>query len=143
MSVAVPAWKLTLRGSSGATRARARAGVPVEAGDGRARAEDRLRELARGWRARGTRVLVYGAGMHTRELLDARLLEGVSVVAFADRDPAYAGARLDGRPIVPPREIAKMEPQSVLISSRLFQEEIHAELAARLPAGVELVRLYA
>ena len=78
-------------------------------------------------------VAIYGAGMHTRDLLEEHDLTGVELVAFVDRDPGYAGELLAGRPIVTPEEIPGTGARAVLVSSRRYESEILAGLRTAFP----------
>ena len=100
-------------------------------------------ELLARWRREKARVVVYGAGLHTRELLEHHDLRSVGPRALADRDPRLAGTSVEGLPVVRPEEIEALEPDVVVLSSRRYEDEIHAELQRLLPARIPLVRLYA
>lgn len=127
-------------------RAELAADTPVDGAAGeeevRARAEQRLAERIARWRCEGTRVAVYGAGMHTRELLAAQDFRGVRLVGFADRDPAYANELLAGVRIVRPQQLASLGPEEVLVSSRCFEAEIVGDLVQLLGPEVGLSTLY-
>ena len=94
------------------------------------------------WRRHGTRLLIYGAGMHTRTLMERSDFGGIEILGIADADEGLSGQSIQGVPVVPATRIEPMEPQAVLISSRRYEDEIYEDLRQRLDGGVELVRLY-
>ena len=95
------------------------------------------------WRERASRVVIYGAGLHTRELLDTTNLASVSPCAVVDRDERLAGQVLEGLAVRPASELGLLAPDVVVISSKRYEDEIHAALSQSLPSTTELVRLYA
>lgn len=103
---------------------------------------ERLSKRAAGWRERGTRVAVYGAGMHTRFLMDLVDL-APAIACVLDSDPGRVGGTfLDWR-IHAPDEIPRLELDAILISSKAFEAEIHAAIAPTAAArGIEVVRCY-
>jgi SAM-dependent methyltransferase len=99
-----------------------------------------LPRLAR-WRAAGTRVGVYGAGVHTRFVADlAPLLD--CAVCVLDGDPLKQGGRFLGLPVHAPEEAHALELGAVVLSSRAFQDEMARRLEPFAAAGGEVVRLY-
>lgn len=111
-------------------------------GSGETGHEARLDAALARWRREGHRVLVYGAGMHTRQLFERHDFSGVDVVGFADRDPAYSGEQLRGVPIVPPAEIESTGANVVLISSRFYEDEIVRDLCDSLSPACSIQRIY-
>ncbi len=99
------------------------------------------RKLER-WRQGQTRLLIYGAGMHTRDLFERLDFSGLSLVAIADKNPALGGARLAGTRIVPPDRIPGIGAQAILISSLFYEQEIERELRALVDPDVEIVGIY-
>lgn len=138
----------------------------VRAGADGARWGERLRELAeRLWHAAGVRarprtdggfitsllerhvrqgrrrVLVFGAGRHTRWLLTRVAAGGAQFVAVVDEHPALAGTRVLGLPVLDPAEARAVAFDAVLISS----DSAEAHLAARareVLGDVPLIRPY-
>jgi SAM-dependent methyltransferase len=113
---------------------------------GRAQLEDELRgalgRRVEAWRARGARVALYGAGVHSRFLLDLVDLSPC-LAAVIDSDPAKHGSPFLRWTVQPPEALPDLGLDAVVVSSRPFQREMAARigpLAAR--AGVEVVTLY-
>jgi len=88
----------------------------------------------------GRPLLVWGVGTHTARLLVSSRLRQARICAFIDSNPKMHGKMLDGIPILPP-EALRARDEPVLISSRVFQDEIAAQIG-RLGCANELVFLY-
>lgn len=92
-----------------------------------------------------SRILLYGAGSHTANLL--KLLReftlGSNLVAILDGDPRKAGTTLGGLPVVSPSTLGDWRPDRIVISSRRFEAEIYDELlAAHRERSWTIHRLY-
>lgn len=109
-------------------------------GEERARIE---KELATRLLERGTRrIAIYGAGDHTRFLLDL-IPFADSVTAILDSDPGKQGGRFRNWPIHAPEQLPELDVDLVVLSSRPYQEEMAARIqpiAQR--CGIEVVRCY-
>lgn len=103
---------------------------------------DRLSRRAESWRERGARVGIFGAGTHTRFLMDLCDL-APAVTCLLDSDPGKWGSSfLDWR-VHGPQEIPDLALDAILISSNAFEDEIHASIAAIAERrGIEVVRCY-
>jgi SAM-dependent methyltransferase len=103
---------------------------------------DRLATRTADWRERGARVGIYGAGVHTRFLMDLFDL-APSVACVLDSDPGKSGGSfLDWR-VHAPDEIPDLDLDAILISSNAFEAEIYAAIAPTArQRGIELVRCY-
>ncbi len=91
--------------------------------------------LAR-WRMRRPRIMIYGAGLHTRVLLATNPELAEWLVGFIDQNPR--GAFL-GRPCVTPIEFNASMADLILYSSRPNELRMHANLAHH---DVEHVLIY-
>ena len=86
-------------------------------------------------------ILVWGVGTHTSRLMATSRLADANIVAFIESNARYHGKSLNGRPIVSPDELpGRAEP--VLISSRVFQNEIADQIRRSLNCANELILLY-
>jgi hypothetical protein len=61
--------------------------------------------------------------------------------AFVDSNPRYHGKQLNNVPILPPEALANMN-EPILICSRVYQEEIAAQIRGDLHLQNELRMLY-
>jgi SAM-dependent methyltransferase len=91
--------------------------------------------------ARPQRVALYGAGVHTRLLVQAvPELRDATVFFDSDRD-RWGEPFLDGV-IHPVDRAAELGIDSIVISSRAFEDEIARSLSGRLPPSIRVWRLY-
>ena len=86
-------------------------------------------------------ILVWGVGTHTTRLMATSRLDDANIVAFVESNTRYHGKTLHGRPIIGPHQLAQ-HAEPVLISSRVFQHEIAAQLRDDLNCPNELILLY-
>ena len=86
-------------------------------------------------------ILVWGVGTHTGRLLATSRLAEADIVAFVESNSRYHGKTLHGRPILPP-EALRERSEPVLISSRVFQQEIADQIRTGLGCPNELILLY-
>jgi SAM-dependent methyltransferase len=85
-------------------------------------------------------IVVWGVGTHTTRLMAASRLAEANIVAFIESNARYHGKTLRGRPILAPSAL-RGRAEAVLISSRVFQQEI-AEQIRELGCSNELITLY-
>ena len=89
----------------------------------------------------GRRILVWGVGTHTTRLMATSRLAAANIDAFIESNARYRGRTLHGRPILPPVAL-KERREPVLVSSRVFQHEIAAQIRDDLKCTNELILLY-
>ena len=89
----------------------------------------------------GQPILVWGVGTHTSRLMATSRLPEAQIVAFVESNARYHGKTLHGRPIVAP-EALRERREPVLISSRVFQQEIADQIRTGLACSNELILLY-
>jgi SAM-dependent methyltransferase len=105
------------------------------------RTENRIRRAIRDLVASGRPVIVWGVGTHTQRLLATGGLATARIAAFADSNVKYQGRQMRGIPVVAPAEL-KGRAEPILISSRVFQEEIRRQAREDLGLNNELITLY-
>lgn len=92
------------------------------------------------------RVLVYGAGQHTRRCADALARPAVEVAALVDDDPERVGTRLWNYPVVDRDDALALVQRGAIDAVVLSSDAMEARLdrAARplAVAGARIVRLY-
>ena len=86
-------------------------------------------------------VLVWGVGTHTTRLMATSRLADANIVAFIESNARYHGKVLHGHPIIAPEQL-KAHAEPVLVSSRVFQHEIAAQIRDDLGCPNELILLY-
>ncbi len=89
------------------------------------------------------RVLLYGAGKHTRRLADALLSPPVSVLAIVDDNPKHAGTFLWNYPVIRRDDAILFRPDAVILSSDTFEDALADAARPLADAGAEIIRLYA
>lgn len=89
----------------------------------------------------GRRIIIHGAGEHTRRLLP--IFEGspATILAIADDDPSRHGARLGPWTIIDPARAGAAHATDVVISSWLHESDIWARRS--MYRGMAVHRLYA
>ncbi len=102
---------------------------------------ERLGPRAAAWRSAGKRVAIYGAGVHTRFLLELVDL-GEAVACVLDGDARKQGGEFLGWPVHAPSAAAELALDAVVLSSRAYQEEMFRAVAPLAEEGVEIVRCY-
>jgi SAM-dependent methyltransferase len=86
-------------------------------------------------------IVVWGVGTHTSRLLATSRLPEAEIVAFIESNSRYHGKSLQGRPILPPAALKNLD-EGVLVSSRVFQNEIAQQIRSDLGCSNELILLY-
>ena len=86
-------------------------------------------------------IVVWGVGTHTLHLLTTSRLLQANIRAFVDSNVRYQGKELDGIPIISPNDLLD-RPESILISSRVFQKEIKDVIQRELKVRNEIITLY-
>jgi SAM-dependent methyltransferase len=89
----------------------------------------------------GRSIVVWGVGTHTSRLLATSRLGEARIAAFIESNSRYHGKTLHGRPILAPESL-KDRREPVLISSRVFEQEIAAQIRDTLGCTNELILLY-
>jgi len=89
----------------------------------------------------GQSIIVWGVGTHTQRLLATSQLNKANIKAFIDSNPNYQGKTINNVPIYSPDTLANMvEP--ILVSSRLYQDEIAHEIRVTLGFPNDIILLY-
>jgi SAM-dependent methyltransferase len=85
-------------------------------------------------------VFVYGAGIHTAQLLDhTQLAEQAEIIAIADRDSKKWGQSLAGRPIIGPEQLFRDTSNAPVIISSYVNER--AIVRGLLNGGIAASRI--
>jgi len=88
------------------------------------------------------RVLIFGAGEHTRKLLQRIDLSKLDLVGFADNNSSLWDQNLNGTKICGPHDILDLNPDIILISTAYHEAEIVDQLAAMRLKNVDIVPIY-
>jgi len=96
----------------------------------------------KGWIREGKRIVIYGAGFHTQNLLHVTKLQEAQIVGVSDSDQNKHGTECRGHSVINPEEILKTKPDVILISSRDCESQIYDQLQYMERNGISLVRIY-
>jgi 2-polyprenyl-3-methyl-5-hydroxy-6-metoxy-1,4-benzoquinol methylase len=91
--------------------------------------------------ARESPLIVWGTGTHTTRLLATSNLGKAKIEAYVDSNTHYQGMHLGGVPVISPHEL-RTHSAPILISSRMYQDEIANQIRNTLGLTNELIRLY-
>lgn len=94
----------------------------------------RLKSWVSNWAREQQRVVVYGAGQHTKNILELADFQQVNVVGLVDGDPQKQGKVFNGYQVFRPQDMLDLRPDAILISSYAHQNEIADSLRAKFPA---------
>jgi len=86
-------------------------------------------------------IIIWGTGTQTLRLLATSRIREANIVAFVDSNPKFHGKKLNGIKIVSPKSLKNM-PESILISSRAYQNEIEQQIRNVLQLSNEIIKLY-
>lgn len=88
------------------------------------------------------RIVLYGAGTHTRAIGEALMDPGVEIVGIIDDDHRRHGQRLWGFPIISPAAALELKPDAIILSANSFEDQLWEKTAAHRAAGIRVARLY-
>jgi 2-polyprenyl-3-methyl-5-hydroxy-6-metoxy-1,4-benzoquinol methylase len=88
-----------------------------------------------------TPLIVWGVGTHTQRLLATSRLMNAKIVVFVDSNPNYQNKLLNGIPIINPDGLVG-KGESILVSSRIFQNEIVHQIRSVMNLKNEIYTLY-
>lgn len=92
---------------------------------------------------KNTKVIIWGAGMHTSQLIARTGILGYGDVDFiVDSDPQKWGLMLGRLQVKNPNQIRHGQGVAIVISSHASEEEIYRSIAHVEELGTRIVRLY-
>lgn len=94
------------------------------------------------WRSAGRRVAIYGAGFHTRGLVDLCALGANDIDCVLDDDRTKHGTELAGLPVLGPDAMHERRIDAVLVSSLAAEDAIVERLRATLPGSCTVSGIY-
>ncbi len=105
------------------------------------RREEHVQAVVDGIVRRGQPIIVWGTGSQTLRLLETGRLKEARIHAFVDSNPQFQGRMINGVPIINPGALSVL-PMPILISSRVFQNEIHERIVTGLNLKNQVITLY-
>jgi len=103
--------------------------------------ENRIRHTIDSLVESASPIIVWGVGTHTLHLLASSRLPQANICAFVDSNPRYQGKQLNGLPIIAPADLQE-RPETILISSRVFQSVIEKQIRDDLKLDNKVIKLY-
>jgi SAM-dependent methyltransferase len=104
-------------------------------------AENRIHQVINNFTANGAPIIIWGVGTHTQRLLATSRLAEANIIAFVDSNPNYQGKDLNGIPIISPQALYQ-KSEAILISSRVYQQEIEHQIRHDLQLDNPIITLY-
>jgi len=107
------------------------------------RLETRLNSIA--LKEGSGKIAIWGAGIHTSQLLSTTTLSKMNLVCIFDNDPQKHGEKLAGVKVIPFTDISHQEKQvvdAVIISSKASENEIYKQLSYLEKSGIRVYKLY-
>jgi SAM-dependent methyltransferase len=98
---------------------------------------ERIDEIVRSQRP----IVIWGVGTNATRLLRTTRLAKARIAAFVDSNSKYQGKSIAGRPIIAPSAL-RVSDEPILVVSRVFQNEIVAQIRQDLGDDKEIVTLY-
>lgn len=92
---------------------------------------------------KGKRVIVYGAGGHTKQLFDETRIADAHPIGIVDKNAHGIGPSIYGTPLYSTSSIDSLKPDVIVISSFIYQEEIYQEIEHLSDRGIEIKKIYA
>jgi SAM-dependent methyltransferase len=86
-------------------------------------------------------IIIWGTGTQTLRLLESSRLREANIIAFVDSNPKFHDKKLNGIKIVSPESLKNMT-ESILISSRIYQDDIEDQIRNVLQLRNEIIKLY-
>ncbi len=104
--------------------------------------KSKVKQLLTEWISSKKRVVIYGAGQHTENLLDWTGITQAHIVGIVDSNPNIQNSDFGGFMVKSPNQISDFKPDVILISSNSSQDEISQSLEQNAHTGIEIACLY-
>lgn len=104
-------------------------------------ATDRVNALVEKWKLKGNRIVLYPAGNFAADLIKNTNLLQANLVALGDNNSMLEGSTLWGMPVLAPSNLNIVKPDTILVASPQYEDEIVAQLRALHGNEIEIVGL--
>lgn len=94
------------------------------------------------WAEQKRRLAIYGAGIHTRALLELSAVDLAGIDCLIDDDPEKQNTRLNGLPILGLKAALERPVDLVIVSSLASENKLLEELPQYLPKKIEIIGIY-
>ncbi|MBU1165637.1 class I SAM-dependent methyltransferase [Candidatus Micrarchaeota archaeon] len=102
----------------------------------------RFSELRNGWQQKDSKVMVWGAGTHSSEMIKNRVLKETDLYGFIDSNPHFQGKMFYGKQIYAPAEIEKIAPDCIVLSSQFSENSIYMSAKRYEENGTAIIKVY-
>ena len=89
-----------------------------------------------------SKILIYGAGEHTKRLLEKISDLNLNIIGLIDSDQRKQEEVFYGYKVYSPLEINSLKPDVVIISSLAYEKEIYYELKRKINPTIDIYPLY-
>ena len=86
-------------------------------------------------------IIIWGTGAQTLRLLANTNLSKTNIIAFVDSNPKYQRNKLNNVPVLSPEEL-KNYRETILISTRAYQNEIEYQIRGTLKLKNKIIKLF-
>lgn len=86
-------------------------------------------------------IIVWGTGAQTLHLLENSDLGKANIIAFVDSNPKYQGNSLNSVKVIAPEDL-KDKKETILISTRAYQNEIELQIREKLKLPNRIIKLF-
>lgn len=86
-------------------------------------------------------IIIWGTGAQTLHLLENSDLGKANITAFVDSNPKYQGNSLNNIRVIAPEEL-KEKRETILISTRAYQNEIESQIREKLKLPNRIIKLF-
>ena len=106
------------------------------------RIRKKVEALAKEWKSKRLRICLYGAGRHTKDIMNWTSLSDAGVVGIIDDAAEMRGKIIGGAKVFSPVETGFLKPDVILVSSSLAEKEIYNKIRHLEERGVKIFTLY-
>ncbi len=100
-----------------------------------------INEIIKKYTSNNDKLIVWGTGAQTLRLLKNSALKDALITAFVDSNPKYQGKTLNNIPVISPNEL-KNRTETILISTRAYQNEIEMQIKNELGLNNVVIKLF-
>ncbi len=86
-------------------------------------------------------IIIWGTGTQTLRLLANSDLHKANIIAFVDSNPKYQGNKLNNVSVISPKDL-KNKKETILISTRAYQNEIEYQIKEDLKLRNKIIKLF-
>ncbi len=100
-----------------------------------------MNPLIDNWKKTKQKIIIYGAGTHTSELLKHTKISYTNLISLVDNNPILQNNNFLGYSVNEPN-FEKLKPDVIIISARGWEQEIFDSLKLQRSKNIEVISLY-